>query len=435
MYPMSARRPHIVLPPRGQRLDVYLAGDRIGELERQAPTRYRLRYTADAVERHGEGALLVSASLPVRQTPYPNAETKPFFEGLLPEGAIRSTIARALGLSEDNGFGLLAELGVDCAGAVVILPAGTPAPTPETGSIEWLDDYGLAQRVADLPRNPLGVTDASSRVRLSLAGVQPKLVVTRSPSGRIGQPTGGTPSTHLIKPAQEQYPDLVANEAFCLRVARSAGLRAANADVVEIGSRPCLLVERWDRTIDDDGRIARLHQEDFCQALGLLPAEKYEVEGGPTVARMVELLRRIGAPTLARDLNDLVRAVALNFLLGNSDAHGKNYAIQYEPIGVGQLAPLYDIVSTNVYPELSRSLAMTIGDVDDPDRVDAAAWRRLAADSSLGAQVPRAVQTFAGRVVESARVVRDASRAEGWHRPLLDQIVELSQQRAQQLDL
>jgi serine/threonine-protein kinase HipA len=416
-----------------QQLDVYLAGERIGELESQGPTRYRLRYSNDAVKRYGEGALLLSASLPVRATPYASGQTKPFFEGLLPEGAIRSTIARVLGLSEDNGFGLLAELGADCAGAVVVLPAGSPAPTPETGSIEWLDDDELAQRITDLPRNPLGVADAHGRVRLSLAGVQPKLVVTRSPSGRLGQPTGGAPSTHLIKPGQEQYPDLVGNEAFCLRVARSAGLRAANAEVIEIGGLDCLLVERWDRTIDD-GRIARLHQEDFCQALGLLPAAKYEVEGGPGVAAMVELLRAIGARTLARDLNELVRTVTLNFLLGNADAHGKNYALLYEPIGVGRLAPLYDIVSTTVYVELSRSLAMTIGGVDDPDDIDAAAWRRLATDSGLGAQVPRAVQAFAGRVVQSARVVRDASRVEGWHRSVLDEIVDLAETRARQLE-
>lgn len=421
--------------PGPDRLDVYLFDERIGELERQGPTRYRLTYTETAAERHGEGALLLSASVPVRPSPYPNGETKPFFEGLLPEDSVRVAIARTLGLSADNGFGLLAELGADCAGAVVILPAGTPPTVEESGAIEWLDEVGLAQRVADLPRNPLGVSGGEGRVRLSLAGAQPKLIVTRASSGRTGQPTGGAPSTHLIKPAQEQYPDLVANEAFCLRVARSSGLRVAAAEIVEVGGSPCLLVERWDRTIGDDGRIARLHQEDFCQALGILPAAKYEVEGGPSVAAMVELLRQIGAPTLARDLNELVRAVALNFLLGNSDAHGKNYALLYEPLGNPHLAPLYDVVSTSVYQGLSRSLAMTIGGVDDPDEVDAAAWRRLAADSGLGSQVPRAVQQFAERVVESARVVRHTARAEGWHRPVIDEIVELSESRMRQLAL
>ena len=419
---------------RLRRLDVYLAGEPVGEVERQGPTRYRLRYTDRAVERHGADALLLSASLPVRREPYSSGQTKPFFEGLLPEGAIRSTIARTLGLSEENGFGLLAELGADCAGAVVVLPAGSSPPSPETGSIEWLDDDTLAHRIADLPRNPLGVADTHGRVRLSLAGVQPKLVVTRSPSGRIGQPTGGAPSTHLIKPPQEQYPDLVANEAFCLRVARSAGLRAANAEVVEIGGLECLLVERWDRTIDGGSRIVRLHQEDFCQALGLLPAAKYEIEGGPTVAGIVELLRGVGAQTLARDLNELVRAVALNVLLGNSDAHGKNYALHYEPVGVGQLGPLYDVVATNVYPELSRSLAMTIGGIDDPDAVDADAWRRLAVEAGLGAQLPRAIREFGERVVASTRAVRDTARAEGWHRPVLDEIVALAERHGRQLE-
>ncbi len=418
---------------QSHRLDVYLAGERVGELERQGPTRYRLRYIDDAVELHGEDGLLLSASLPVRRDSYPSGQTKPFFDGLLPEGTIRATIARTLGLSEENGFGLLTELGADCAGAVVVLPAEAPPPVPEGGSIEWLDDDELAQRVADLPRNPLGVTDAHSRVRLSLAGVQPKLVVNRSRSGRIGQPTGGAPSTHLIKPAQEQYPDLVPNELFCLRVAHSAGLRAATAEIIEIGGTPCLLIERWDRSIGDDGRVTRVHQEDFCQALGLLPAAKYEAEGGPSVAAMVGMLRELGTRTLARDLNELIRAIALNFLVGNSDAHGKNYALLYEPIGVGQLAPLYDIVSTNVYRELSRSLAMTIGEIDAPDQVDASAWRRLAASAGLGGQLPRAVRVFAEHIVAGARVTRDDARAEGWHRPVLDEIVESCEKRARQL--
>jgi serine/threonine-protein kinase HipA len=416
-----------------QALNVYLAGERVAELERQDPTRYRFRYLDDAVGRYGEGALLLSASLPVSRERYPSGRTKPFFEGLLPEGDARRLIARSRGLSEDNGFGLLAELGADCAGAVVVLPADAPGLTPDAGTIEWLDDDELAQRIADLPRNPLGVADPGGRVRLSLAGVQPKLVVTRTPSGRIGQPTGGAPSTHIVKPAQEAFPELVANELLCLRIARSAGLRAAHAEILEVGGSESLLVERWDRTIDDDGRIARLHQEDFCQALGLLPAAKYEAEGGPSFAHIVETLRSLAAPTLARDLNELVRALVLNFLLGNADAHGKNYALLYEPIGIGHLAPLYDIVSTAVYPELHRSLAMTIGGLDDPDQIDLAAWRRLASESGLGTQVARAVQDFAERVVAAARATRDTAQAEGWHRPVVDVIVELAEARARQL--
>lgn len=437
---MAARRRQSLaaLPPRRRepvrRLDVYLAGQHVGELERQGPTRYRFRYDADTVDRHGEGAPLLSASLPLRRDHYPNAETKPFFEGVLPEGAIRQTIARSLGLSEDNGFGLLEALGMDCAGAVVILPPDAPAPTPESGSVEWLDGDELAQKVEDLPRNPLGVTGANG-VRLSLAGVQPKLVVTRAPSGRIGQPSGGAPSTHILKPPQEQFPELVINELFCLRVARSAGLRAASAELLHVGESECLLVERWDRTIDDDGRFARLHQEDFCQALGVLPAAKYEAEGGPSFPQLVAALRGLGAPTLARDLNELVQALVLNVLLGNADAHGKNYAILYEPLGVGRLAPLYDIVSTAVYPDLNRALAMTVGGVDDADEIDLAAWRRLAENSGLGApQVARAVGDFSVRVVASARAARETARAEGWHRPVIDEIVTLAERRAGRLE-
>ncbi len=417
-----------------QRLDVYLGAERVGELERGGPTRYRLRYVEEAVERHGVGGALLSASLPVRRDPYPSGVTKPFFEGLLPEGAIRAAVARTLGLSEDNGFGLLAELGADCAGAVVILPPGTEPTGAGPSAIRWLDDEQLAERIADLPRHPLGVSAQDRRVRLSLAGVQPKLVVVRAPSGRVGLPIDGAPSTHLIKPAQDRYPDLVENEAFCLRVAACAGLRVASAEVLELRDLRCLLVERWDRTIADDGRVARLHQEDFCQALGLLPSAKYEAEGGPSAAAMVALLRELGGPTLARDLNELVRAIVLNLVLGNSDAHGKNLALLYEPLGLARLAPLYDLVSTAAYPELHGDLAMTIGGVAAPDDVDEAAWRRLAADCGLGApQLVRSVRDFGARVAQCARAVRDMARAEGWYRPLLDEIVALAERRAPRL--
>jgi serine/threonine-protein kinase HipA len=411
---------------------VYLGPERVGEIERQGPTRYRYRYAQDTVAEHSEGTLVLSASLPTRSTWCPNGETKPFFEGLLPEGSIRTTLARSLGLSADNGFGLLAELGADCAGAVVVVPPGSDAPRESEPEVEWLSEDGLAQLIADLPRNPLGIDVAEGAVRLSIAGVQPKLLLNRAPTGQLGQPRVGTPSTYLLKPGQEQFPDLPANEAFCLRVAQASGLRAARAEVVIIGGLECLLVERWDRSVVE-GHVRRIHQEDFCQALGLLPAAKYEIEGGPSVAAMVDLLRRIGGPTLARDLVELVRTVALNVLLGNCDAHGKNYALLYESLGIPRLAPLYDVLCTVVYSGLTQELAMSVGGVRDPADVDAAAWRRLAAETGLGAQVPRAVAAFAERAVAAARAARDESVGEGWHRPTIDRIVEGVERRATQM--
>jgi serine/threonine-protein kinase HipA len=160
-------------------------------------------------------------------------------------------------------------------------------------------------------------------------GIQAKLILVRSPSGGYGQPLNGTPSTCLLKPEHGEYPEIVANEAFGLRLANSAGLDAARAEPLQIGGRPCLYVERFDRAIDGNGRIVRIHQKDVCQALGIVPVDKYEVSGGPSIAAIVQLLRDIGSPRAAADIIKLIEAVLLNFLLGNSDAHEKNYALLY----------------------------------------------------------------------------------------------------------
>jgi len=421
----------VIRAAAGDRLDVHLGTRPVGAIEHRGPGRYRFRYAAEVVEQLAEGSLLLSASLPVRAEAFSPAESRPFFEGVLPEGAVRSTIARSLGLSEENSFGLMSVLGAECAGAVVIVPDGE-APVAG-GSIRWFDEVELARAVADLPRHPLGVS-AEGEVRLSLGGVQQKLVVSRAPSGQLGQPLGGTPSTHILKPGQESYESLVANEAFCLRVAGCAGLRTATAEVIRVDGEPSLLVERFDRTLAGGAQVVRLHQEDTCQALGRLPSEKYEAEGGPSLEELVQLLRDIGGPSTARGITEVLDATVLNFLLGNSDAHAKNFALLYEPVGRVGLASLYDLVSTNVYPELARRLAMSIGGVFDPDEVDSSAFRRLGAQAGVGRQLLRRAQSRGDRIVLCARAEREAALAEGWHEPVIDRIVALCEARRGQLD-
>jgi serine/threonine-protein kinase HipA len=404
----------------------------VGEIEHRGPGRYRYEYLPEIVQGREAGSLLLSASLPTRTEPFSPSASRPFFEGLLPEGAVRTTIARSLGVSESNSFALMAELGRECAGAVVILPKGEQPVGPDRGSIRWLDDEELAAKVIELPRHPLGV-DPEEGVRLSLGGVQQKLVLVRDARGRFGSPLNGTPSTHILKPGQEQYEDLVSNEALCLRVARCVGLRTASAEIIRVDGAPCLVVTRFDRTLDGAGRIVRLHQEDTCQALGRLPGEKYEADGGPTLPDLFALLRDVGGVRTARDITALLDAAILNFILGNSDAHAKNFGLLYGDDGSSELAPLYDLVSTNVYPGINRRLAMSIGGVDDPERVGIDEWVRLAEDAGLGRQSIRRVREQSARVVDCVRAEQQAAKAEGWHRPILDRIVELAETRQRQL--
>jgi serine/threonine-protein kinase HipA len=377
------------------------------------------------------GAL--SVSLPLQERAFTPSHSAPFFEGLLPEGSVRKAIAERFRLSEEDGFGLLDALGADCAGAVVLLPEGERPDGEGDASVRALGEEELIELIDELPRRPLGVEVEPGDVRLSLGGVQDKLVLVRSPSGELGQPLGGAPSTCLLKPDYGRFEDLAVNEAFCMRASAGAGLDVAATELVRVGSTPCLYVERFDRVEDDEGRIVRLHQEDMCQALGILPAAKYEANGGPSVAKVVALLRRLGSARAALDVNRFLKAVLLNFMLGNSDAHGKNFALLYDDSGSPRLAPLYDIVSTVVYPELTARMAMSIGGVEQPDEVDLAAWERLADAAGLGGQLPALVKRWSADVTVGVQEARQAALEEGWHRPVVDRIVENCRARRAQL--
>jgi serine/threonine-protein kinase HipA len=423
----------------GARLNVFLGDEALGEIERRGPSRFRFTYSQPALERHGEGAVVLSASLPAQKGSFAPARTAPFFEGLLPEGAVRASIAKSFRLSEEDGFGLLDALGADCAGAVSVLPVGMQ-PTA-VGRLRSLDTEELIHLIEELPRHPLGVDTASDGVRLSLGGIQPKLVLAGSdrPVGFAGgrsltgfsQPLEGAPSTCLLKPELGLYEDLVANEAFCMSVARGVGLRVAATELLHVGSTPCLYVERFDRA--GDGPVTRIHQEDMCQALGILPAAKYEENGGPSMRVIVELLRDLQGPYMARDLNEFIHAVLVNYLLGNSDAHGKNFALLYMPEEGIRLAPLYDIVSTAVYPEVTGRMAMSIGGTHDPDQVDMAAWLRLADECGFGGGMAGVVRRRAATAVRVVEAHREMFESNGRYRPVIGAIVDVCRERAKRL--
>jgi serine/threonine-protein kinase HipA len=405
----------------------------VGSLERAGPSRYRFAYSKDAL--HGDSSdpmARLSASLPLREERFKPSESAPFFEGLLPEGAVRATIAGKLGVSEANGFAMLAALGADCAGAVTVLPSDQ-SPQAPGAEARPLSEGQVGELLRDLPRDPLGVDVDPGGVRLSLGGVQDKLILFRLSTGDFAQPLGGMPSNCLLKPEHERFEGLAANEAFCMRVAAASGNAAATTELLELDGIRCLYSERFDRTINADGTTVRLHQEDMCQALGLLPTQKYEVDDGPSVASVIALLRRQPSPRIALDVNAFVRAVLTGFLLGNSDAHGKNFSLLYDPETGVRLAPLYDVVSTAVYDDLTPRLAMAIGGEDDPSQVDLLCWERLGAESGLGGALPRFVQRWSSEILAATEAcLRDAER-EGWSHPVLEAIADVCRERARRL--
>jgi serine/threonine-protein kinase HipA len=342
-------------------LSVWLHGMRVASID-QDRYRPRLTYTDEALDRYPLGTPVLSLSLPVRPQRYTQGTVRPFLDGLLPEGDARKAIARDVHVAERDTYGLIRALGRDCAGAIVIQPEGDPPPpTPTTTSAEPLSDSELEALVRDLRSAPLG---AGGRVRVSLAGVQEKLVLTRMTDGSWGRPVDGTPSTHILKPEIASFPDTAENEALCMRIARHLGLSVAAIDTTEIAGRKLIIVERYDRRVATDGTVERIHQEDLCQATGVPPESKYQEDGGPSLRRIADILAAVAAPG---SLERLLQAVTVNCLVGNGDAHAKNFSLLHHPTGALTLAPLYDLMCTQWYGD--DRLAMYVDDVHRTDRV------------------------------------------------------------------
>lgn len=323
--------------------------------------RLRLEYTADARDSFDAGTPLLSLRLPLTTERYPNATVRAFLDGLLPEGDARRAIADDLKLRADDTFGLSRELGRDCAGALIIQPLDSPPPPPATTQrAAPIDDTELADLVANLRSAPLGV---SERVRLSLAGVQEKLLLTRLPDGTWGRPIDGTPSTHILKPEIRDLPQAIENEAFCMRIAHYLGLPVPSIETTVVGNRKAIVIERYDRVVDESGDVDRIHQEDFCQATGVPPSKKYQEDGGPSLRQLARILQL----TDPEGMTTLLRATTLNVVIGNGDAHAKNFSLLHDRSGGVWLAPLYDLLSTLYYEQ--KRLAMYVDTVQRIDRV------------------------------------------------------------------
>lgn len=404
-------------------LGVYWDGEEVGRLERtdERSREYAFQYT--------QPARSISLSLPMSQQQFSPAESRPFFEALLPEGAVRERIASQLKLAASDSYGLLTELSRDCAGALQIVEA---KPMSEPPMVQWLDDRELDALIEELPQHPLGMRVADERLRLSLAGVQHKAVLVRDGSGRFGKPLDGTPSSHILKPELRgsEYPGLASNEYFCMRLAARCGLSSAGVELITAAGRPCLVVERFDReqvTLSHH----RLHQEDLCQALGLTPDFKYQRAGWrlPSYRALAELLD-LNSPWPGLDRLAGAQAAVFHFLVGNADAHAKNISLLHVRDGV-RLAPLYDVVSTAAYPELSTELALSVGDELNPDAITQVHWSDLANDFGLNpGSFERVRRELVDTVAVEAPRLRDEARAQGWHDPSIEEILDVIAARA-----
>jgi serine/threonine-protein kinase HipA len=384
-------------------LDVYLHDELSGHLIQDDGGQTVFEYIPAWLDR--PGATPLSVSLPLRRERFSRNECRGFFAGILPDETKREIIARNLGISARNDFAMLERIGGECAGAVTFIPAGQPLPARDY-HYRTISQKQLADIFRELPKRPLLAGEEG--VRLSLAGAQDKIAV-RIEGDDVSLPLGGAPSTHILKPSIERFAGVVFNEAFTMQLAAGAGIPAAKVEVRTAETIEYLSVERYDRTHIKSGTTStldRLHQEDFCQALNIVPEMKYQKEGGPSLKQCFALVREVSSAPVV-DLARLLDIVIYNYLIGNNDAHGKNFSLLYHGTGTAnqeiRLAPLYDAISTVHYPELSNEMAMKIGDEYKSERVAPRDFDTLAEQAGLAKPLVRR------RVPELAQAVLDTT--------------------------
>ena len=332
-------------------LDVYLNEIKAGQL-RDDNGRMNFAYSTDYLLSTSHEPL--SHSLPLRKEPYGHEEVEPVLSNLLPDDIIRTRIGALLKIPRENTFALLKAIGGDCAGAISFFPEGTfVESTPSTGTFRVLSDDEAGRILDCLEQRPLDVGEDGFRI--SGAGAQDKLIACMRDE-KVALPLDGTPSTHIIKTEIRGYPASVENEWFAMSLASASGLNAAACEIKLIGGKRRYICRRYDRIQDGNG-IRRLHQEDFCQMLKIDPKRKYENLGGPGIAESFRLMRELALP--ASDTLEFLDRVIFNYIIGNGDAHGKNFSVLHRG-GVPELAPMYDVMSTTVYPDVGRKMAMKI---------------------------------------------------------------------------
>lgn len=420
-------------------LDVHLYGERIGTLFPAGDDDYRFAYDPEMIDRLGPGKGLLSHSLPVRAEPFSAEATRSYVEGLLPQGMRRARIGRELGIDARDGYLMLAELGRDCPGAVTFLPQGEPLEPRGPDEIAWLSEEELAALVRRPP--PAYFSDeCPQRMRATLPGVRHKLSLIRDEeNGRWGWPEAGAPSTHVVKPETGEYPEYVANQMFCMELAREIGLPVAEMTVETVGGRPCLVSPRYDRVVpvsDSGGEVLRLHAESFVQALGIpaRAAEGTEEGEAPDFAEASGLLSAIGSE---EELGNLIVAALCGYIVGDGDMHGRNFALlNRERTSLGddpgvpwQIAPVTDLASTLVYGDpVHTGLTLSRGYNQNTYLLELG---RLAESCEIGLQPLCELVALIGAEVRRANETV-ATRAElaGWKTPIVDRVVELAGDRA-----
>jgi serine/threonine-protein kinase HipA len=403
------------------------------------------QYTPSYCQNHQAKPL--SQALPLSEEVFTDEVVAPYFSGLLPDELVRKRLARYLGVSEQNTFALLAAIGGECAGAISLLPDTEEASslfTPKGHPIyQALTDVEASKLFATLEKRPLLVGEEG--VRMSGAGAQDKLMVLILNDGTLTIPKDYTPSSHIIKPAIRDLPDTVHNEYFCMRLAQEVGLPTPEVNIRWIENIPYYLVARYDRhhekqnttTLENTSQcLIRVHQEDFCQALHRPPHQKYENEGGPSLVDCFTLLHTLilQGEMLGREKLHLFEKVLFNFLIGNGDAHGKNFSLVYEESI--KLAPTYDVLCTVIYGNTFKAkMAMKLGGEYTFKRIAQRHLLHLAEQVGFKpSYILKRSQSFIQNVTTKAKILASTLQAhEETASPIYEDIVTVIETHTRQL--
>lgn len=330
-----------------------------------------------------KGSFSLSLSMPLQERPHNAKKTRRYLEALLPENTVtlEDWQKRYRGMDITDPTSVLAVVGEDVAGAARFVPAGK-RPHGFRSSIA-LTDEEVGAFLADLRAHRGAMPNTAYAPRISLAGQQPKLGLYRDVDG-WRMPYGDMPSTHILKPAPENLTDIDINEAAMMNAAAAVGIRTSASAVENIGGQRVFVTRRYDRVRDQRGRIVRIHQEDFAQALGYRAQAKYQKEKGPALRNIIPFLREHVVDPEG-DVDQFNRLLAFNVAIGNADAHAKNHSILITPLG-NRLAPAYDLLSVAAYPAYSQELALSVGKQYHGQQVQERDWRYYAEKSGQDAE-------------------------------------------------
>lgn len=409
-----------------------LGGREIGRVRRHQ--RGRLTFTYDQTWREAQDAYPLSLSMPLAAVEHGPDVVEAFLWGLLPDNEqVLERWARKFHVSARNVFALISHVGEDCAGAVQFVPPERleVALSGAGDSVEWLDEIAIAERLRTLREDHAAWRLPRDTGQFSLSGAQPKTALLLQ-NGRWGIPSGRTPTTHILKPPTGQFDGHAENEHICLALARALGLPAASSRVMHFGDEVAIVVERYDR-MRSGKKIVRVHQEDICQALGIMPTRKYQNEGGPGVTDIVELLRTHSSDR-EEDVWTFVSAVGFNWLIAGTDAHAKNYSLLISTGPRVRLAPLYDVASVLPYDEFDLNkmkLSMKIGGEYQLGDIGIRQWQKCAKEIHLDPdEFVTRLRSPAQQLPDEVSTICTKAKKDGLTQPIIDRLAARLIERA-----